>query len=183
MLVTHVTESKMVDMGGNGRSLGRRNRYVIALTSAVILAVILASCVLSKEEATAQSVVDDFVNALNEGDAAAAAAQTSYPNAAETAIQQMFDGLKPEDAKFDLTQFMDLAPTPASSPLVPLGISVRARIGPTRFRVVCGTCPSAGASPGIRRSSRPTWATGVSSATTGRTPLRRGSSTRSAGCS
>ncbi len=107
VLVTHVTESKMVDMG-NGRSLGRRNRYVIALTSAVVLAVILASCVLSKEEATAQSVVDDFVNALNEGDAAAAAAQTSYPNAAETAIQQMFDGLHPEDAKFDVTQFMDL---------------------------------------------------------------------------
>ncbi len=94
VLVTHVTESKMVDMG-NGRSLGRRNRYVIALTSAVVLAVILASCVLSKEEATAQSVVDDFVNALNEGDAAAAAAQTSYPNAAETAIQQMFDGSIP----------------------------------------------------------------------------------------
>ena len=107
VLVTHVTESKMVDMG-NGRSLGRRNRYVIALTSAVVLAVILASCVLSKEEATAESVVDDFVNALNEGDAAAAAAQTSYPNAAETAIQQMFDGLHPEDAEFDVTQFMDL---------------------------------------------------------------------------
>lgn len=107
MLVTHVTESKMVDMG-NGRSLGRRNKYVIALITAVISAVVLASCVMSTEEADAKSVVASFVEALNERDAAAAAAHTSYPNAAESAIQQMFDGLKPEDAQFDLTQFMDL---------------------------------------------------------------------------
>ncbi|WP_084721739.1 NTF2-like N-terminal transpeptidase domain-containing protein [Rhodococcus marinonascens] len=99
----------MVDME-NGRSLARRKNYVIALSSGVVLAVILGSCVLSKDKSEAQSVVDEFVSALNEGDAAAAAAQTSYPNAAESAIQQMFDGLNPKDTTFDLTQFMDLGP-------------------------------------------------------------------------
>ncbi|MFZ2178421.1 MAG: NTF2-like N-terminal transpeptidase domain-containing protein [Rhodococcus sp. (in: high G+C Gram-positive bacteria)] len=99
----------MRDMG-NGRSLDRRGKYVIALASAAILAVVLASCVLTREEPDAQSVVNKFVSALNDGDAAAAAEQTSYPNAAESAIQQMFDGLKTKDAKFDLTQFMDLGP-------------------------------------------------------------------------
>lgn len=93
---------------GHLASLGHRRRYLIALTSAVVLAVILGYFVFSKPPATAHSVVDDFISALNDRDAARAAAKTSYPNAAEASIQQMFDGLDPEHASFDLTQFMDL---------------------------------------------------------------------------
>lgn len=107
MLVTDVTESKMVDMG-IGRSLIQRRRYVIALAFAVVIALVVALYAYTRPEPTAHSVMDDFVSALNEGDIAAAAQLTTYPNAAEETIGQMFDGLHPEHASFDLTQFMQL---------------------------------------------------------------------------
>ncbi|MFD4366763.1 NTF2-like N-terminal transpeptidase domain-containing protein [Rhodococcus sp. NPDC058521] len=97
----------MVDMG-IGRSLNNRRRYVIALAAAVAIAMVVALYVYTRPEPTASSVVDDFAAALNDRDAAAAAALTSYPNAAEDVISQMFEGLHPEDATFDVTQFMDL---------------------------------------------------------------------------
>ncbi|NLE78289.1 MAG: penicillin-binding protein [Rhodococcus sp.] len=98
----------MVSMG-NGRSAVFRRRNVIALAAAVVIALVATFYVVSnRPEPTAESVVDDFIAALGEGDVAAAAELTTYPNAAETTIGQMFEGLDPERASFDLTQFVKL---------------------------------------------------------------------------
>ncbi|NLU83722.1 NTF2-like N-terminal transpeptidase domain-containing protein [Rhodococcus sp. HNM0569] len=99
---------------GNTRSrLRRRHVFALVSVSVTVLAVVLASCVATAkpDTATAQSVADAFVSALNEGDVDAAAEQTSYPNAAKEAIGQMFDGLDPKDATFKVSQFMDLGTT------------------------------------------------------------------------
>jgi len=73
-----------------------------------VLAVALVSCVGDKSDASAQSVVTGFVRALNDRDAEAAAELTSYPNAAEESIQQMFDGLDAKESTWTLAQFMEL---------------------------------------------------------------------------
>ncbi|QNG21524.1 penicillin-binding protein [Rhodococcus triatomae] len=99
----------MVDMGIGSR---KRRSYVITLAAALLaLVVVLASCMLNRPEPTARAVVDEFVSALNDGDVAAAGERTSYPNAAEETLQQVFDGLDPKQATFELTQFMDLGPS------------------------------------------------------------------------
>lgn len=73
-----------------------------------VLAAALVSCVGQKSDESAQSVVAGFVQALNDRDAEAAASLTSYPNAAEESIQQMFDGLDAGDSQWTVAQFMDL---------------------------------------------------------------------------
>jgi len=73
-----------------------------------VLAVALVSCVGDKSDASAQSVVTGFVRALNDRDAEAAAELTSYPNAAEESIQQMFDGLDAKESTWTLAQFLEL---------------------------------------------------------------------------
>lgn len=100
----------IVCMGVRRRT--RRRSYLMALAAIVVtLVAVLASCVGKAEAATARSVVDEFVAALNEGDLAGAAQKTSYPNAAEDLLQEMFDGLSPEETTFKITQFMDLGST------------------------------------------------------------------------
>src|SRR5574340_18547 len=89
-------------------SLAVRRSYVIALIAVVVLAVVLASCVFGAPRSDARKLVDQFVGELNDRNVASAAALTSYPNAAEASIQQMFDGLKPEHVDFGVTQFVDL---------------------------------------------------------------------------
>ncbi|MDX5310566.1 MAG: penicillin-binding protein, partial [Rhodococcus sp. (in: high G+C Gram-positive bacteria)] len=79
-----------------------------ALVSVVVLAAGMASCVFDDSRSDAQRLVDDFVAELNERDAAGAAALTSYPNAAETSISQMFEGMKDGDVEFDVAQFVEL---------------------------------------------------------------------------
>lgn len=94
---------------GPGGQHNRRGKYVVASITAVVLTVALASCVIGGEKKTdAASVVEDFVTALNNHDAEAAAALTSYPNAARPSIQQMFDGLAAKSTDFDVAQVMDL---------------------------------------------------------------------------
>ncbi|PTR23569.1 cell division protein FtsI/penicillin-binding protein 2 [Rhodococcus sp. OK519] len=87
-----------------------RRSCAIALPLGVVavLAVALVSCVGDKPDASAQSVVSGFVRALNDRDAEAAAELTSYPNAAEESIQQMFDGLDAKDSTWTVAQFMEL---------------------------------------------------------------------------
>lgn len=98
----------MVSMG-IGRSAVFRRRNVVALAAAVVIALVATFYVVSsRPEPTANSIVDDFIAALGEGDVAAAAELTTYPNAAEATIGQMFDGLDPKRASFDLTQFVKL---------------------------------------------------------------------------
>lgn len=89
-------------------SLATRRSYVIALVSVVVLAVVLASCVFGAPRSDAYKLVEQFVGELNDRDVAGAAALTSYPNAAEASIRQMFDGLGPEHVDFGVTQFVDL---------------------------------------------------------------------------
>ncbi|WP_424808447.1 NTF2-like N-terminal transpeptidase domain-containing protein [Rhodococcus sp. 27YEA15] len=86
----------------------RRGKFVLASLTAVVLTVGLASCVIGGEKADASSVVQDFVDALNNHDVDAAAALTSYPNAARTSIAQIFDGLPADSANFGVAQVMDL---------------------------------------------------------------------------
>ncbi|WP_254699337.1 NTF2-like N-terminal transpeptidase domain-containing protein [Rhodococcus sp. SGAir0479] len=73
-----------------------------------VLAGALVSCVGEDADQSAQSVVAGFVQALNDRDAEAAADLTSYPNAAEESIQQMFDGLDAGDSQWTVAQFMEL---------------------------------------------------------------------------
>lgn len=80
----------------------------VPLGLVAVLAVTLVSCVGDKSDASAQSVVTGFVDALNDRDAEAAAELTSYPNAAEESIQQMFDGLDAKESTWTLAQFMEL---------------------------------------------------------------------------
>nr|WP_235870753.1 NTF2-like N-terminal transpeptidase domain-containing protein [Rhodococcus xishaensis] len=61
-----------------------------------------------KPDASAQSAVIGFVQALNDRDSEAAAALTSYPNAARESIQQMFDGLDAQESLWTVAQFMKL---------------------------------------------------------------------------
>ncbi|WP_430334299.1 NTF2-like N-terminal transpeptidase domain-containing protein [Rhodococcus sp. ACT016] len=80
----------------------------LPLVLVAVLAAALVSCVGQKSDASAQSVVNGFVEALNDRDAEAAAALTSYPNAAQESIQQMFDGLDAKDSQWTLAQFVEL---------------------------------------------------------------------------
>lgn len=86
----------------------RSSAIALPLGLVAVLAAALVSCVGQKSDASAQSVVSGFVQALNDRDAEAAAALTSYPNAAEESIQQMFDGLDAEESQWTLAQFMEL---------------------------------------------------------------------------
>lgn len=87
-----------------------RRSCVMALPIGLVavLAAALVSCVGQKSDESAQSVVAGFVQALNDRDAEAAAALTSYPNAAEESIEQMFDGLSAGKSQWTVAQFMEL---------------------------------------------------------------------------
>ncbi|RVW01772.1 NTF2-like N-terminal transpeptidase domain-containing protein [Rhodococcus spongiicola] len=74
----------------------------------VVSGAALASCSDQKLDASAQSAVIGFVQALNDRDPEAAAALTSYPNAAKESIQQMFDGLDAQESRWTVAQFMEL---------------------------------------------------------------------------
>ena len=87
---------------------GKRGR-IVALAVALVVAVItLTTVVFSNSRSDAQRLVDDFVAALDDRDPAAAAALTSYPNAAEETISQMYDGLSDGSVDYDVTQFVEL---------------------------------------------------------------------------
>jgi hypothetical protein len=90
------------------RSRGRLR--VIALVSVVIVlvGVALTAVVFADSRSDPQRLVDDFVAALNEHDIEEAASLTSYPNAAETSIAQMFDGLSDGTVDYSLTQLVEL---------------------------------------------------------------------------
>ncbi len=87
----------------------RRVRVVaLAAAVAVLAAVGLTAFMLNDPRSDAQKLVDDFVAALDDRDAAAAAALTSYPNAAEPAIAQMFDGLSDGRGDYAVSQLVEL---------------------------------------------------------------------------
>ncbi|MEE2031793.1 NTF2-like N-terminal transpeptidase domain-containing protein [Rhodococcus chondri] len=90
------------------RSRGRLR--VIALVSAVIMLVglTLGATVFADPRSDAQRLVDDFVAALDENDVETAASLTSYPNAAQSTISQMFDGLSDGTVDYSLAQLVEL---------------------------------------------------------------------------
>lgn len=73
-----------------------------------VVAVAVTTVVFSDSRSDAQRLVDDFVAALDAGDVEAAAALTSYPNAARDTIGQMFDGLSDGDVDYELAQLVEL---------------------------------------------------------------------------
>lgn len=83
---------------------------IVALTSVVVLAVgvALTAVVLAGSRNDARGLVDDFVAALDDRDPSAAASLTSYPNAAEGTIGQMFDGLSDGTVDYNVSQFVEL---------------------------------------------------------------------------
>lgn len=86
----------------------RSSAMALPIGLVAVLAGALVSCVGEDADQSAQSVVAGFVQALNDRDAEAAADLTSYPNAAEESIQQMFDGLDAGDSQWTVAQFMEL---------------------------------------------------------------------------
>ena len=87
---------------------GKRGRIVALAVALVVAVVTLTTVVFSDSRSDAQRLVDDFVAALDDRDPAAAAALTSYPNAAEETISQMYDGLSDGSVDYDVTQFVEL---------------------------------------------------------------------------
>lgn len=78
----------------------------MALTSTMAL------WTMDEPQSEAENMADAFVGALNDRDIAAAAAMTTYPNAAAASLTQMFDGLAADGAstgEFELGQFVDLS--------------------------------------------------------------------------
>ncbi|WP_418345060.1 NTF2-like N-terminal transpeptidase domain-containing protein [Rhodococcus pyridinivorans] len=87
---------------------GKRGRIVALAVCLVVAVVALTTVVFSDSRSEAQRLVDDFVAALDDRDAGAAAALTSYPNAAEETISQMYDGLSDGTVDYDVTQLVEL---------------------------------------------------------------------------
>ncbi|WP_051017555.1 NTF2-like N-terminal transpeptidase domain-containing protein [Rhodococcus sp. R1101] len=87
---------------------GKRGRIVALAVCLVVAVVALTTVVFSDSRSEAQRLVDDFVAALDDRDAATAAALTSYPNAAEETIAQMYDGLSDGTVDYDVTQLVEL---------------------------------------------------------------------------
>ncbi|MBS9375276.1 NTF2-like N-terminal transpeptidase domain-containing protein [Rhodococcus sp. B50] len=87
---------------------GKRGRIVALAVCLVVAVVALTTVVFSDSRSEPQRLVDDFVAALDDRDAAAAAALTSYPNAAEETIAQMYDGLSDGTVDYDVTQLVEL---------------------------------------------------------------------------
>lgn len=101
-------------MSSVGRPAARRNRgrYVVAVGATLVMTTTVTLWMLDDPKSEGESVVDDFVAALNDHDVQAAAALTTYPNAAAASLTQMFDGLSADGAStsdFELAQFIDLS--------------------------------------------------------------------------
>ncbi|WP_179278211.1 NTF2-like N-terminal transpeptidase domain-containing protein [Rhodococcus sp. 15-649-2-2] len=89
-----------------------RGRYLVAVAASATLTVSAAFWMVDRPPSEAEVLVSKFVDALDNRDVAAAAALTTYPNAATAALNQMFDGLSADGTStgdFDLTQYMDLS--------------------------------------------------------------------------
>lgn len=83
-------------------------RVWVAVAAVSVLALVLASCVTGKERSAAQTLVERWAAALESRDVQAAAELTSYPGAAGPMIEQLFDGLSPQEVHVTPTQFVDL---------------------------------------------------------------------------
>lgn len=89
-----------------------RGRYVVAVGASLAVTSTVAFWTLDSPPSEGERIVDDFVAALNDRDIEAAAALTTYPNAAAASLEQMFDGLSANGtstADFDVAQFIDLS--------------------------------------------------------------------------
>ncbi|MGB3769551.1 MAG: penicillin-binding protein [Rhodococcus sp. (in: high G+C Gram-positive bacteria)] len=85
-----------------------RSRYVVALFALFVSLATVASFVITKPRSEAAVLVDRFVAALDQRDVAAAAALTSYPNAAAQTISAMFDSMGPGVSTSRMSQYIGL---------------------------------------------------------------------------
>ena len=85
-----------------------RPRYVVALLAVFVSLATIASFVVHKPRSEAAVLVDRFVAALDQRDVAAAAALTSYPNAAAHTLEEMFDAMGPGVATRRVSQYIGL---------------------------------------------------------------------------
>ncbi|MBY6677152.1 penicillin-binding protein [Rhodococcus sp. BP-332] len=85
-----------------------RSRYVVALLAVFVSLATVASFVVNKPRSEAAVLVDRFVAALDQRDVAAAAALTSYPNAAAHTIGAMFDSMGPGVSTSRMSQYIGL---------------------------------------------------------------------------
>lgn len=89
-----------------------RGRYVVAIGASLVLTSTVALWTLDSSESEGERLVDDFAKALENHDIEAAAALTTYPNAAAASLTQMFDGLAANGASandVEVAQFIDLS--------------------------------------------------------------------------
>ncbi|KIQ10897.1 penicillin-binding protein [Rhodococcus sp. MEB064] len=85
-----------------------RSRYVVALLAVFVSLATVASFVVNKPRSEAAVLVDRFTAALDQRDVAAAAALTSYPNAAAQTISAMFDAMGPGVSTSRMSQYIGL---------------------------------------------------------------------------
>lgn len=85
-----------------------RVRYVAALLALFVALATVASFVVSKPRSEAAVLVDRFVTALEQRDVAAAAALTSYPNAAAQTMNTLFDAMGPGTSVHRKSQYIGL---------------------------------------------------------------------------
>ncbi|WP_330184331.1 penicillin-binding protein [Nocardia sp. NBC_01503] len=88
----------------------RRFRIRGAIVLAVVLAVAIAmgSCAFRERSTGAEAVVERFTSLLDKQDYDGAARLTSYPNGASATLKQVFSGLNPGKADYQMTQFIGL---------------------------------------------------------------------------
>ncbi|WP_187344466.1 NTF2-like N-terminal transpeptidase domain-containing protein [Aldersonia kunmingensis] len=92
-------------MGYQG-SLRRRLRTFAVAGAVAALSVTLASC--ATDTSDPEALADKFAAALDDSDADAAGALTSYPNAAAATLGQIFDGMHAEKVDYQVSQYIPL---------------------------------------------------------------------------
>lgn len=85
-----------------------RVRAAIALAGVAALAIGMGSCAVRERANGPEAVVEKFTELLDDQDYDAASRLTSYPNGASATLKQVFSGLNPGKADYELTQFINL---------------------------------------------------------------------------
>lgn len=85
-----------------------RLRGAFALTGIAAVVIALGSCGFQPEPNEAEDIVERFTELIDDRDYTEAAGLTSYPNAAEATLKQIFEGLEPGTVDYRKTQFIGL---------------------------------------------------------------------------
>ncbi|MEV0294451.1 NTF2-like N-terminal transpeptidase domain-containing protein [Nocardia sp. NPDC050710] len=85
-----------------------RVRGALALTGVAAVAIVMGSCGFRAEPNGPEAIVERFTELLDDQDYTKAAELTSYPNAAQATLKQMFEGMQPGKVDYQKTQYISL---------------------------------------------------------------------------